>query len=130
MTTLGSIFHEMGLIRWPLLFSLLAVTGLTVWSAARLRGTEPAPDGRTKAWIDAVLFWGAFAAISGVVGTLIGVIVAAQSIQLAGEVSTALVWGGIKIALLSSAVGLLILGLSALSWFGLQLRWRLLMEGG
>ena len=43
--------------------------------------------------------------IVGVLGTLIGVIVAAQSIERAGETSTALVWGGIKVAMSTSAMG-------------------------
>jgi hypothetical protein len=116
----------MGFIRWPLFFSLAAVTGLGCLSAVRLFVLDRGPDLRTKTWVDAILFWGGFAMIAGVLGTLIGVIIAAQSIEAAGDVSTALVWGGIKVALLSSATGMLILAWAALLWFGLQLRWRLL----
>ena len=77
-------------------------------------------------FIDAILFGGGFAAIIGVLGTLIGVVVAAQSIEVAGGVSTTLAWGGIKLALLTSVFGVLILAGSSLVWFALQLRWRLL----
>ena len=49
-----------------------------------------------------------------------------QSAEAAGAVSTTLLWGGIKVAMLSSAVGVLVLAASSLSWFVLQLRWRLL----
>ena len=59
---------------------------------------------------------------------MVGIIIAAQSIEAAGEVSTTLVWGGIKVALLTSAFGMLIMAFAALLWFGLQLRWRLLSE--
>ena len=33
-------------------------------------------------------------------GTLVGIVIAAQSIEAAGAISTTLVWGGIKVAML------------------------------
>ena len=36
-------------------------------------------------------------------------------------------WGGIKVAMLASLFGVLILAFAALLWFVLQLRWRLLV---
>ncbi len=126
---MGRIWYEMGFIHWPLLFSFLAMVGLASWSALRLYRSGATADLRTKAWIDAVLFWGGFAFIAGVLGTLVGFIVAAQSIERAGNVATSLVFGGMKVALSSSAAGALILAFSALVWFALQLRWRLLLAG-
>jgi len=123
---MNDIWQSVGFIRWPLLLSFIAVTGLALWSGVRVFFVDRGPDLRTKAWLDAILFWGGFAMISGVLGTLLGIILAAQSIEAAGQVSSALVWGGIKVALLSSALGVLILALAALLWFGLQLRWRML----
>jgi hypothetical protein len=126
---MGELYADMGFIRYPLTFSLVVVLALAGWSTSRLFSSSAWASLRTKAWVDAILFWGAFAVISGVLGTLIGVIVAAQSIEAAGQVQTTLVWGGIKIAMLSSVFGVLILALSALLWFGLQMRWRLLAAG-
>lgn len=126
---MGAIWEDMGFIRWPLSFSLVAVLFLGLWSSIRLFRGEASADLETKAWLDAILFWGGFAVIAGVLGTLIGIIVAAQSIEAAGEISTTLVWGGVKIALLSSVFGFLILAFAALLWFVLQLRWRLLLAG-
>ena len=77
--------------------------------------------------LDAILFWGGFALISGVLGTLVGIIIASQAIEAAAEVSTRIIWGGIKVSMLSSAFGAMILGFAALLWFVLQLRWRLLL---
>ena len=126
---MGMVWSELGLIRWPLAFSLLAVLLLSGLSVYRLFRPGAWGDLRTKVWLDAVLFWGGFAAISGVLGTVMGLVLAAQSVEAAGEVSTVLVAGGIKIALLSTALGILILFLSSLAWFGLQLRWRMLVAG-
>ncbi len=120
------IWDSMGFMRWPLAFSLGAVIVLALWSAFKLFRPGASPDRRTKAWLDAILFWGGFAVISGVLGTLVGIILAAQAIEAAGDVSTTLVWGGIKVALLTSFFGMLILAFAALLWFALQLRWRLL----
>lgn len=121
-----SIWEAMGFIRYPLAFSWLAVVVLTLYSAVRLSGWSAKPDLVTKAWIDAVFFWGLFGMIAGVLGTLVGVILAAQSIEAAGAVHATLVWGGVKVAMLSSAAGTLGLALAALLWFGLQFRWRML----
>ena len=120
------IWLAMGFMRYPLTLSLVIVTFLALWCAYRLFRPGASPDQLTKAWLDAILFWGGFAVICGVLGTLIGVVLAAQSIEAAGDVSTTLVWGGIKVAMLSSVFGMLILAFAALLWFALQLRWRLL----
>lgn len=118
--------RDMGYILWPLMFSALVVMALTLWSISQLIGDRASPDVRTKAWIDAILFWGGFALITGVLGTLLGIIEAARSIEIAGEAPTNLVWGGIRVASGSSALGAVILALASLAWFALQLRWRLL----
>lgn len=123
---MNEAFTHMGFMRYPLTFSLVAVLALTGWSALRLYGGREGADLRTKAWVDAILFWGGFAMVVGFLGTVIGIVLAAQSIELAGEVSSTLVWGGVKVALLTSAFGALILGLAGLCWFTLQIRWRLL----
>ena len=120
------IFLAMGFMRYPLTFSLIAVVALASWSAFKLFRPGASSDRHTKALLDAILFWGGFAVICGVLGTLVGIILAAQAIEAAGDVSTTLVWGGIKVALLTSVFGVLILGFGSLLWFGLQLRWRLL----
>jgi len=116
----------MGFSRWPLAFSVVVIAGLTLYSSYRLLRPGASADLRTKAFVDAVLFWGGFAAVWGVLGTLIGVTIAAQAIEAAGDVSTSLVWGGIKVAMLTSLFGMLIMVVSSLIWFALQLRWRLL----
>jgi len=123
---MSDVWIQMGFIRWPLAFACVAVLVLGTYSSTRLFRSGAVADRMTKAWLDAVLFWGGFAMITGVLGTLVGIVVAAQSIEMAGSVSTALVWGGIKVAVLSSAFGALVFAASGLLWFALQLRWRVL----
>ena len=126
---LAEFWTQMGYMRYPLAFSLLAVIGLALLSTGRLFRPGALPDRNTKTWIDAILFWGGFAVICGVLGSLVGMSIAAQHIEAAGAVSTPLLWGGIKVALSTSVFGMLILALAALLWFALQLKWRLLEPG-
>ncbi len=123
---LGEIWVDLGTMRWPMSFSLIMVVLLALWSARQLTGWRTSPDLRTKTLVDAILFWGGFALISGLLGSLVGTIVMFQTIETMGEASAVVVAGGYKVALLSSTLGLLILGFAALAWFALQLRWRLL----
>lgn len=126
---MSDFWYSLGPIRWPLLFSLLMIVGLAFWCARRLTGMNAATSAsaRTKAWIDAILFWGVFALIAGLLGTLVGTVGTANAIELAGEAQNSTVWAGIELALMSSAVGVVILALASLAWFSLQLRWRLLV---
>ncbi len=124
---LAAIWNDIGFIRLPLIFSFLVVVGLALWSAIKLFRPHATPDLHTKAWLDAILFWGGFATISGLLGTLVGFTIATQSVEAAGEVNVTLMWGGIKVSMLGSLFGVLILAFAALLWFVLQLRWRLLV---
>ncbi len=124
---LGAIWNDIGFIRWPLMFSFLVVVGLALFSAVRLFRPGATPDLHSKAWLDAILFWGGFASIAGLLATLVGFTIATQSVEAAGEVNITLMWGGIKVSMLGSLFGVLILAFASLLWFVLQLRWRLLV---
>lgn len=123
---IGYYWTMMGFIRYPIAFAWLAVLALTVWSTIRLLRPGAEADLLTKTWIDATLFWGAFAQLAGILGTLVGFILAASAIEQAGTVSTSLVWGGMKVAMTSAVAGAVVLGFASLAWFALQLRWRVL----
>ncbi len=123
---IAMVWGDLGSMRFPMSFSLIVALVLTLWSIMELSGPNAVRDVRTKAWVDGILFWRGFAAISGVLGSLIAIIVTFQKIERAGAVEATIVAGGLKVGLLSTSLGLLILGITALAWFGLQLRWRLL----
>jgi hypothetical protein len=133
ITFLGEFWYSLGYIRYPITFSLLAVIALALLSAGRLFRPGAVPDRYTKAWIDAVLFWGGFALVCGVLGTLVGISIGAHqlegglSIPAEGggmEATAPLIWGGLKVALTPSIYGHVTLAFAGLLWFALQLKWR------
>jgi hypothetical protein len=119
-------FADGGLMMYPIVLSGLAALGLTAWAGWRL-WRDGRVDARVEAGVDGVLFWGGFALLLGVLGTVIGIAHAAQMIEMAGEVHTTLVWAGIKVSLITTIWGGLILTLSALLWFVLRVRCRTLL---
>lgn len=113
-------FSDMGVMRWPITFCLVMVVVLAIQAAIRMKSGEPDNRILARATIDGSLFWGAYAAVLGVLGTVVGFMVAAQAVEALGEVETRLVWGGVKVALSTTVYGLLIFLLAALAWFALR----------
>ena len=128
ITFLFEVWDDMGYIRWPLTLAVLVIALLATSVAFRLFRRDATPDPRTRAWIHAILFWGGFACLTGVLGTLIGLAVGAYQLESGLEVTTAELWGGLKVAVTDSVIGVLILWSSSLLWFGLKMRWRSLEQ--
>lgn len=120
-------FFGGGFMMYPIVISALLALGLTGWSVWRLWGREPRVDARVEAGVDGVLFWGGFALLLGILGTVIGVAQAAQAIEMLGEVHATLAWAGIRVALITTIWGMVILVAAALSWFLLRVRCRTLL---
>ena len=115
-----SFFQEMGVYFWPLALIALAVIGLALRSAARLRGNRPEETALVEHTINAVLFWGFVAAVVGVLGQFHGIYQALKVISAAGEVSPAIVWGGLAVSFSTTLAGLGILLAAALLWAALR----------
>lgn len=121
----------------PIMWALLAVAGVmgavAVNAVRRLYGREAGTDAASAAAdvdVDAVLFWAVFAVITGVLGTTVGLGIAARAIERAGGVSPTLAWGAIRVALIPAISGLCILGLGLLLWLPLRARVRRLAGVG
>ena len=116
---------------WPVLASGLVAVCLAVDAGRRLSGSEGggSPARALRGRIGAVLFWGGFAALVGILGTLVGVGLTARALASSGGASADVVWGGIRVALIPSEFGLSILAVSLLLWFGLSAAYRRRTEG-
>lgn len=117
---LGALFRSGGFMMWPITFCGIAVVALAGRAMWRMRAGSTEPASTVRAGIDGVLFWGVYASVLGVLGTVVGVTLAAQAVEAAGEVHARLIGGGIKVALLTTIYGMLILLGGALLWFGLR----------
>ena len=69
--------------------------------------------------IDLVKSIGLFALVFGVLGQLIGLYSAFEAIEQVGEVSQAMLAGGLKVSSITTIYGVLIYLISYLIWFGL-----------
>ncbi len=128
---LVEVFADGGFMMWPITLcgvAILALAGRAMW---RMRSTSAEPSAAVRAGIDGVLFWGVYACVLGVLGTVVGITMAAMAVEAVGEVHVRLVSGGIKVALVTTIYGFLILLLAAPTWFGLR-QWqrREALEGG
>lgn len=123
-------FSDMGVMRWPISFCLLMVLILAVQAARRMRSGLPEQRVGARTTIDGGLFWGVYAAVLGVLGTVVGLMVAAQSIEAFGRVEAPLVWGGVKVALSTTVYGLLIFLVASVTWFALRHWHRKAVMGG
>lgn len=112
-------FASGGPLMWPVLAALIAAVVQIVrgWRARR-RGSAPAAPPSTT---DSILFWGGFAAVVGLIGTLVGIGVMAKAMETAGSAPASIVWGGLEVALVPTVFGLAVLTLALCGWASLRL---------
>lgn len=106
-------FRDMGVIAWPLLASAVFLALQIARAVVEVRREPEAAGFRSR---HTVLVWGFLSALLGVLGTVVGLFVAARSVEAAGEVSVALLGGGLQVALTSTIFGLLLLTVAIVAW--------------
>lgn len=120
---MSEFIRQGGFFMWPILVIAILIVGLAAWAFLRMRRVE-GPDVLLETGIDAVLFWGVWVVVVGLLGTFGGIYQAAGAIEQAGTAPASLVWGGIKVALTTTLLGLLVFSLAALMWLGLRVGYR------
>ena len=115
-----SLFQSSGIVGIPLVvvFVLVLIQLARVVTARVRRGAE----GIVAPQLGPILVLGVVGACLGTVGTLVGIWVSAGAITVAGEVSAALVWSMIRVALTPSIMGFFILGVASVAWLALHYR--------
>lgn len=115
-------FASGGVIMWPVLGAGLLAVGLGVDAWRRVltggSGGRSGPGLRSRA--DAVLFWGGFAALLGVLGTVVGIARTAEALGRAGGAPADVVWRGFRVTLPPTTLGLVFLLVALLAWLGLR----------
>lgn len=112
-----------GVPMYLLMLVAVVVAGIALVSSLRLRDVA-ALDPALEARIDGVLFWGAYAALLGVLGTTVGLFQTGGMIQQAGEASSQLLWSAVRLALTTSIAGLVIFALALIVWYALRSSYR------
>lgn len=102
---------------------LLIVLVIAIFNAIKLLTQKSLTDFS----LDAVKSVGLFAMVFGILGQLYGLFSAFDAIEQLGEVSQAMLAGGLKVSSISTIYGLIIFLISYLIWFG-QKFWKGLQE--
>lgn len=118
------LMNQGGYMMWVILAATLLILGLAVWAGVRTTRLS-GPNAMVETAIDAVLFWGVWVVVIGLLGTFVGIYQAAGALEMVGGAASAgLIWGGIKVALTTTVFGLLVFSVAALLWMGLRTRYR------
>ena len=118
-----NFFMSGGMMMWFLLIIAIVIVALSIKKAIQLFGKEELPKQALETGINAIVFWGAIAAIIGFFSHYWGLYNAMQAIMRANDISPAIVAGGYAVSLITILSGLAIFICSMIIWF--VLRWRL-----
>lgn len=122
MNTLDNLFHQGG----PLFMGILTILLLILLATAVIfaiyisKGKTQDSEG-FRHRLTYLKSMGLFTMITGILGQLIGLLMAFGAIERAGDVSPQMIYGGLKISFYTTVYGILIYLFSILIWFILDL---------
>ena len=120
MISFQEFFVSMGYIRYPLVIVTVFLLVEIVHASLAVSRADGHSAAAVSARIHPVLVWGVLAAVIGILGTVVGITMAAAYLEQAEASSPSLIWGGMKVALGSTIVGMLLLGIASVAWLTLQ----------
>ena len=117
MDTLNNLFHQggplfMGILT-VLLVILVAMAAIFMVLIATGRASQVHHFRHRLTYLKS---FGLLTMITGILGQLIGLVLAFGAIERAGDISPALVWGGLKISMYTTLYGIGIYLLSLVLW--------------
>jgi len=111
-----------GTLFMSLLTILLVITlAVAIYFAITIASGKASEKKNFKEQLRYVKSLGLFTMITGILGQLIGLFSAFTAIESAGDVSPAMLAGGLKISMITSLTGIVIYLISILIWFLLDL---------
>jgi len=116
-----------GFMMWILLLLAILIVGLTIKKLIELFGKNVANPALLEKGINAIIFWGAICMILGFFAHFIGIYDAMQAIMKANDISPAIVSMGYAMSLITIISGLFIFMVSAVIWFFLRWRYKVLL---
>ena len=122
MNTLDNLFHQGGPLFMGILTILLLILLATAVIFAIYISNGKAQDSEGfRHRLTYLKSMGLFTMITGILGQLIGLLMAFGAIERAGDVSPQMIYGGLKISFYTTVYGILIYLFSILIWFILDL---------
>lgn len=116
-----------GFMMWILLLLAILIVGLSIKKLIELFGKNETNPALLERGINAIIFWGAISAILGFFAHFIGIYEAMQAIMKANDISPAIVSMGYAMSLITIISGLFIFMVSAVTWFFLRWRYKVLL---
>jgi hypothetical protein len=118
------IFIEGGPMMLPLVVVALVLLGLTIRTVVELIAGRAANTAVLENGLDGLLFWGAVALVSGVMGQTIGTYKGFSAMAAHGLSSYRALWTGFAEGLIPSIAGFTLLAVAGLLWFALRWWYR------
>jgi hypothetical protein len=118
--------HFMGgpLFMFALTSMLAIILAITIITNLLMLKKQNRKLRQQKILILSIIYIGSFAAVWGILGQGLGIYQALYAIQRAGDISPALIVGGIKISMIAPLYGLIILLIASLLWFFSKVRYE------
>jgi biopolymer transport protein ExbB/TolQ len=108
----GGIFFMLPIyIIWVVSIVLIALL------AYRLFAKDSAKLNKSKSLSELILFLGSFTFLWGILGQVIGMLEALTVIQAVGDISPALIAGGIKVSLYAPTSGFVLFFITFIAWY-------------
>ena len=111
----GSLFMSI------LTILLVIIVAVSVYFAVTIAGGKASEKANFKQQLRYVKSLGLFTMITGILGQLIGLFSAFTAIEAAGDVSPAMLAGGLKVSMITSLTGIVIYLISIIIWFLLDM---------
>lgn len=118
------LFIKGGVFMWPLLLLAIAVAVLSIKKIFELFIQRGLTKIQLESGVNAILFWGGISAVIGLLGSFSGIFIAAGYLAKASDISPAIVWAGIQVALITTIFGLIIFIIAGILWFILRSRYK------
>lgn len=122
MATMLKIFMQGGILMWPMVLIVLVLFGIVLRALWHLYVRGGSDTAAIQNCLDGLLFWGGFAVIIGVLGSVIGYNKAMAVLVERGLAHPKLLWLGTAEGMVSSIAGLLVLAGAGSAWYLLRLQ--------
>ena len=119
---MAELFAQGGIFMWPLAFLGLAALVIALKKAVDVFGAPEEPASYHRPMINAVLQLGIFSFFFGILSQAIGLIEALQAIEMMGDVSPAMLAGGLRVSMIAPVFGLVIFLTCFAIWSALKYR--------